>query len=160
MSNVRLYCLNGGYIDIHDMSGFSDNQFYPPQTMRLANPCFLIQHPQGWLLWDLGLGDQYVGQPCKHAEHDVTLSVPISLADQLKQLGLTPNDIQLVALSHHHFDHMGNVNLFPHATLLIQRREYEYMQPKPDSLIGMQKILLDGDYGDFASLPQLPKYFD
>jgi len=147
---VRLYSLHGGYIDIHDMSAFSDTSFYPPQAMRLANPCFLIQHPRGWLLWDFGLGDQYLGNPHENTEYGVTLIVPISLADQLKLLGLVPDDIQFIALSHNHFDHMGNMNLFPNATVLMQRTEYQFMQQKPDFLEGMKKNLLDGDYDVFG----------
>lgn len=150
MSKVRLYSLHGGYIDIHDMSVFSDTQFYPPQAMRLANPCFLVQHPRGWLLWDFGLGDQYLDHPFENTEHGFTFIVPITLAAQLKQLGLAPDDIQWIALSHNHIDHIGNINLFPNATLLMQRAEYGHTDQKPDFLANMKKVLLDGDHDVFG----------
>ena len=150
VNNVRLYSLHGGYIDIHDMTIFSDTQFYPPQRMRLANPCFLIQHPQGWLLWDFGLGDQYLDQPFEHTQDGFTFIVPISLAAQIKQLGLTPNDITFAALSHNHIDHIGNMSLFSNSTLLMERTEYEHIQQKPSFLSGMKKMLFAGNYDVFG----------
>ncbi|MBS0351982.1 MAG: N-acyl homoserine lactonase family protein [Proteobacteria bacterium] len=147
MNKVRLYSLHGGYIDIHDMSIFSDTHFYPPQSRRLANPCFLIQHPQGWLLWDFGLGDQYLNHPFENIQGGFTFIVPISLASQLKQLSLTPNDITFIALSHNHIDHTGNLNLFSKATLLMQQTEYQQIEQKPNNI---KKILFSGNYDVFG----------
>lgn len=158
--DARLYALNCGYIDIHDMSVFSDTHFYPHQAMRLADPCFLIKNPKGWLLWDLGLGDQYFQHPWNDTKDQVTFTVPVSLTAQLKQLGLKPNDIKFVAISHSHLDHVGNLRLFPNATFLMQRVEYNYIQKKPapssvlentyDLLKDKRKILLNGDYDVFG----------
>ncbi len=41
----------------------------------------------------------------------------------LRELGLTPNDISRIFLTHAHFDHMGNIEDFPKATFYIQERE-------------------------------------
>jgi glyoxylase-like metal-dependent hydrolase (beta-lactamase superfamily II) len=159
-SDIRLYALNCGYIDVQDMASFSNTNFYPHKERRLADPCFLIKHPKGWLLWDLGLGDQYVNHPTEDKKHQIVITVPVSLVTQLKQLGLTPNDIQYVAFSHTHFDHTGNVGLFPNATFIMQKTEYEYTQQKPlssavtDDLFSIlknkRKTLLTGDYDVFG----------
>jgi glyoxylase-like metal-dependent hydrolase (beta-lactamase superfamily II) len=53
------------------------------------------------------------------------MSYARSLVDQLAEMGLSPADVDRVAFSHMHFDHVGAANRFPHATLLIQRPEYE-----------------------------------
>jgi ribonuclease BN (tRNA processing enzyme) len=53
------------------------------------------------------------------------MSYARGLQDQLAEIGLTPGDIDRVAFSHMHFDHVGAANLFAHATLWIQRPEYE-----------------------------------
>lgn len=158
--DIRLYTLNCGYVDIHDMSSFSDTNFYPHQTFRLAAPCFLIQHPKGWLLWDTGLGDQYLNQRFDDKKHGITEVVPVSLIAQLRQLGLTPDSITYVGLSHTHFDHTGNIALFSNATFLMQRSEYEFIQQRPLSsavdqstfsiLKDKHKILLKGDYDVFG----------
>ncbi len=158
--DVRLYVLNCGYIDFHDFSSFSDTHFYSHQPMRLAAPCFLIKDPKGWMLWDLGLGDQYLNHPHKDDKLDIIFTVPVSLTEQLKQIGLVPNDIKLIGISHAHFDHMGNLGLFPNATFIMQRQEYKYLQERPapvgilDStyafLKDKHKILLNGDYDVFG----------
>jgi glyoxylase-like metal-dependent hydrolase (beta-lactamase superfamily II) len=45
---------------------------------------------------------------------------------QLKQLNVKPDDIKYIGISHTHPDHIGNVELFPKTTVLIQRAEYEF----------------------------------
>lgn len=159
--DIRIYTLNCGTINVHDMTAFSDTHFYPPKERTLADPCFLIKHPQGWLLWDSGLGDQYVGSSSvEDTKHDISIHVPISLTAQLKQLGLKPDDIKLLAFSHAHFDHTGNITLFPKATFLMQKSEYDFMQKKPLAssvapatfgiLKNFKKQLLDGDHDVFG----------
>jgi glyoxylase-like metal-dependent hydrolase (beta-lactamase superfamily II) len=43
----------------------------------------------------------------------------------LAKLGFTPEDVDLVVLTHLHFDHAGNFDAFPNAEIVVQRREYE-----------------------------------
>ena len=47
------------------------------------------------------------------------------------QIGLKTSDITYVALSHTHGDHIGNVNLFPGSTILMQQVEYSWIK-SPD----------------------------
>ncbi|MDH5590032.1 MAG: N-acyl homoserine lactonase family protein, partial [Gemmatimonadota bacterium] len=44
----------------------------------------------------------------------------------LMEAGVDPADVTDVIVSHAHWDHMGGIDLFPAATLRIQREEYEY----------------------------------
>src|SRR5690606_10226251 len=46
----------------------------------------------------------------------------------LAEQGLAPNDVGKVFLSHLHFDHANNVDLFPHAELIVSREEWAYAQ--------------------------------
>lgn len=48
-------------------------------------------------------------------------SVPAVLA----KLGYTPADVDTVVLTHLHFDHAGNFDVFPNAEVFVQKREYE-----------------------------------
>jgi glyoxylase-like metal-dependent hydrolase (beta-lactamase superfamily II) len=43
----------------------------------------------------------------------------------LAKLGLTPDDIDIVVLTHLHFDHAGNFNVFPNAEIVVQRVEFD-----------------------------------
>jgi N-acyl homoserine lactone hydrolase len=47
---------------------------------------------------------------------------------KLQERGLTPNDIDYVFLTHAHWDHMLNIDLFPNARVLIHPREREYVK--------------------------------
>jgi glyoxylase-like metal-dependent hydrolase (beta-lactamase superfamily II) len=40
--------------------------------------------------------------------------------------GVKPEDVTDVVISHAHWDHMGGIDLFPKATVWIQREEYRY----------------------------------
>jgi N-acyl homoserine lactone hydrolase len=158
--DIRVYALDCGLIRIHDGANFSDTEFYPHKPIVLADPCFLIKHDNHWLLWDLGLGDEYLGRSVENTVYGVILSLPVSLTTQLEQLHLTPSDIKYVGISHMHFDHMGNANLFLHATWLLQRVEYKSLKQDPlppavnDNLLKLllpvPKILITGDHDVFG----------
>ena len=50
-----------------------------------------------------------------------------TLLNNLKKRGMKPSDIKLVFLSHLHFDHCNNVDLFPHAKVLVSAKEWAYV---------------------------------
>ena len=58
-------------------------------------------------------------------ESGARMELARSLPEQLAELELTPADIEQVAFSHMHFDHVGSANLFSGSTLLIQKPEFK-----------------------------------
>ena len=44
----------------------------------------------------------------------------------LMEAGVDPSQVTDVVVSHAHWDHMGGIDLFPEATVHIQREEYDY----------------------------------
>ena len=57
------------------------------------------------------------------------------LKDSLESAGLKPEDIDTVVLTHSHWDHTQNVDMFPNARILINPKELEYAaSPKPSDL--------------------------
>ena len=98
------------------MSVFSDAGEYDGRPGSLVDPCYLIRHPKGDLLWDTGLNEQLVQQsggspqPGVHARYDTPL------AKQLAQIGVRAEDIEFIAFSHMHFDDTGGANAFTAAT--------------------------------------------
>lgn len=51
---------------------------------------------------------------------------PAILRQALAQVGLMPADFDTVILTHLHFDHCANTELFPTARFILQRREWEF----------------------------------
>ena len=43
----------------------------------------------------------------------------------LGKAGFRPEDVDIVVLTHLHFDHAGNIRAFPNARIVCQRREYD-----------------------------------
>jgi glyoxylase-like metal-dependent hydrolase (beta-lactamase superfamily II) len=46
--------------------------------------------------------------------------------EAVKTAGVQPEDVTDIVISHAHWDHMGGLDLFPKATVWIQREEYRY----------------------------------
>ena len=128
--NIQLYALDCGHFDALDLSALSDTGEYDHQTGDLADPCFLIHHPKGWLLWDTGFADSMVA-PATAAQSGTRLYRSQSLVSQLKMLNLSPANITYLGFSHLHFDHSGNANLFLDSTWLLQKKELEFATSKP-----------------------------
>lgn len=85
-----------------------------------------------------------------------------TMEHQLGILGLEPGDIRTVILSHMHVDHAGYLYLFPHAEVIVQRKEFaaafsyafEQLDQEGHTLYMRRDItapvdkytLIDGDY--------------
>lgn len=52
----------------------------------------------------------------------------VPLTEALQQRGLRPSDIDLIVMTHAHWDHVQNFDLFPQAPLLLHPRERKYAQ--------------------------------
>ena len=124
-SALRLYVFNCGTIDVLDVSVFQPG-IGKGERKTLTNSCYLVVHPKGTLLWDAGLPDALAQTPEGKTFMDTfVLRVSKTLAAQLKEIGYAPETISNLGISHMHGDHVGNVDLFPRAMLLMQKEEYE-----------------------------------
>jgi len=133
VTEVRLYAIDCGRIDLKDEGGFADTGEYDGKSGSLGAPCFLIRHPKGTLLWDTGLGDKIAASPngVDPPGGFAHLSQKTALADQLKQLGVAPADVTFVAFSHFHFDHTGNAGDYAGATWIVNKAELANAQQTP-----------------------------
>lgn len=162
VDSLRVYAFDCGRIEFKDLGNFSDTGEYDGHPGTLSEPCFLIRHPKGDLLWDTGLGDRFAATPGgEEVRAGVRAIVDTPLLAQLQQIGVTPADIEFLAFSHFHWDHTGNANAFTKSTWLLSRREVEELEGshlppnvKPDTLSGRKEakvelIDLDRDvFGD------------
>ncbi|MGX1164535.1 N-acyl homoserine lactone hydrolase [Bradyrhizobium sp. USDA 372] len=124
----KLYVLNCGEGTAGDISRWTPG-LNEGKAMDFVDTCYLIKHAKGWFLWDTGIADAVAAMPNGLVPADpkaVTWRRPKTLAAQLEQLGIKPDDVKAMAVSHTHPDHTGNVELFPQAVLYVQKAEYDW----------------------------------
>ncbi len=94
---------------------FSDTFAYPADKMlTFTFSCYLIKHGSEYMVWDTGFA------PGSNAN-----APKVSLADQLKQVNVTPEQIKYVGISHFHADHTGQLGPLSNATLLIGKGDWD-----------------------------------
>src|SRR5690242_11559285 len=150
----KLYILNCGEGVAGDISRWSPG-VDEGKSKDFVDNCYLIKHTQGWFLWDTGIPDAVAAMPNGLAPSDpkaVTWKRPKTLAAQLDELGVKPEDIKAMAVSHTQPDHIGNVEMFPSAMLYVQKAEYEWpgADNKPRFKPEHPVTLLEGDRDVFG----------
>ncbi|WHH58180.1 N-acyl homoserine lactonase family protein [Petroclostridium sp. X23] len=141
MSGIKFTILSHGYIE----NDYAWNVAVPkpgsledkhPMAEWIRVPCFsvLIKHPeQGYILYDTGScpGDEKDRRPKElqklfpyYAKREEFLDA------RLAELGLKPDDISTIVLSHMHWDHSGGLGFFSNTkagrNILVSRKDYEY----------------------------------
>jgi glyoxylase-like metal-dependent hydrolase (beta-lactamase superfamily II) len=117
----RLDC--GDFVMKRYGAWFSDTFQYPEGTKPLVGSCYLIRHGKDYLLWDSGLDDALIGHPVDNSEQ--RMSLKRSVVDQLRELGVKPDQIAMIGISHFHSDHTGQARHFPGAILVIGQGDWD-----------------------------------
>lgn len=130
-TTVEVSPIPGGFITL------ADHFFVSPADQGAARTVpsltFLIKHPGTaayggdpkkpfYLMFDLGLRkaqDRYPEKLQKHLDGRAPFELKPGVAAQLKEGGLSAEDVNLVILSHVHYDHHGDPEDFPKSQFLI-----------------------------------------
>jgi glyoxylase-like metal-dependent hydrolase (beta-lactamase superfamily II) len=132
---VRLYVIDCGLINVN-RAGTERYKVTPEEVgeTRFSVPCFLVAHPKGTLMWELGiLPDDTVEARARGEQGNTTATspsvttVPRTLRSALGELGYRPEDVTYFAFSHAHVDHNANANLFAGSTWLARPAERAFM---------------------------------
>lgn len=124
---TRLDCGSG----FNDARRFSDTFAYTDPKIPFTFSCYVIKHGGDYMVWDTG-----------YAPGSNPNAPKVSLADQLAQLKITPEQVKYVGISHFHGDHTGQLPTLPNATLLIGQREWQALtapQPMPGANVAAFK---------------------
>ena len=127
---VKLHVLDGGTVQVNMLEIFSEEmQLYKGESKTFCDAFYVIEHPNGIMVWDAGLPESLAGLPEPYTTPDgaFTVSRKDSLKNQLEAINVNINDIKYLGLSHTHFDHIGTANAFAHATWLVQENEYNFV---------------------------------
>lgn len=142
--------------------------FLPHEGGIMRDPihCWLVRNAEHAILVDSGMPDMSVITGRLKVEG--VGGGPELLVRLLAAEGLAPSDIDIVLPTHLHFDHAGNLELFPDAQVVIQREElFHALDPVPSQRIfywrettanlndrkrGKQIRLVDGDFTLFDGI--------
>ena len=131
-SSLRLYVFDCGRLDIPDITPYRLTRS-EIATNVMSVPCFLVAHPKGTLMWDVGaVPDRMIPEGGTGTLRQYGTSTK-RLETQLREIGYAPGDMNYLAMSHFHWDHVGNANLFAGATWLVREKERELMFADPPS---------------------------
>ena len=168
MTSLRVYLFDCGLIKGEQPKGYGLKNEDVKNTDMVV-PCYLIVHPKGTLMWDVGLipDSEFTGdEPVTHSQGSESISSPKPLLPQLAALGYPPDKITYIAFSHYHFDHIANANAFAGCTWLVHPAEREAMFAAPPQrqaaysrLRNSKTIILpDRDYDVFGDGSVVIKY--
>lgn len=99
-----------------------------PGRAILPVPSWLIEHPKGLVLFDAGMH--------RDLQHDTSRLARIfsstvvdfppgeELSTRIRSTGHRPEDVQVLVISHLHFDHAGGTAEAPNARLVVQEQEW------------------------------------
>lgn len=86
--------------------------------MPLNYYVWVISNPDRTVLVDTGFG------PAAAEKRDRTIVRPVE--EGVRALGIDPEKVQDVIITHMHYDHAGNIPLFPNATFHLQDKEMDF----------------------------------
>ena len=123
---MRLYVFDCGLIPAIDLGLFNFKKEDLAET-RMVVPCYLVVHPKGTLMWDVGaIPDSAFKDDGAPVSRDIFYSTK-TLKSQLAAIGYAPSDITYLGLSHYHRDHIANANQFAGSTWLVRQVEHDAM---------------------------------
>jgi glyoxylase-like metal-dependent hydrolase (beta-lactamase superfamily II) len=153
MAATKLYALQNGFIGAERSLLFYGT--FSGETVQIPVSCYVVRTPDAVILFDTGFSPRAVpgllrNDPlARFTDQDL-------LVHRLDGLGLQTDDVDIVVLSHLHYDHAGGAQLFSKSELVVQKDEYSYAHyPAPFfesfyyrknfDLPGYRWRLLDGD---------------
>jgi glyoxylase-like metal-dependent hydrolase (beta-lactamase superfamily II) len=90
----------------------------PDEPVQMDYFCWVARNPERTILVDCGFNSG------SGARRGRTMVCPPVTA--LQRLGIQPADVSLLIVTHAHYDHIGNLDAFPAADIVMSEREYEF----------------------------------
>lgn len=161
---LKLYVFNCGDFQFPSVQAFGIADEETP-VRELVVPCYVIDHPDGTLLWDGGLPSAVADQAGwqTNQQSGVKTRLQQTLQEQLEtlDLGFDLASIDYAAFSHIHYDHVGVANELSGATWLVQQGDYDVVMAENATVPAFDPALvsalkerpakvLDGDHDVFG----------
>jgi len=125
--DIKLYAFSSGALTIGKGALVNGAPMDPP--IQIPVGFFVVKHPKGNVLFDTGNNDKIITDPSYWGASFTALK-PVNTPDvaidvQLQKIGLKPDDVTYVVVSHLHLDHGGNVGKFLNSTIVVQKSEVQ-----------------------------------
>ena len=153
MAVQGLYALQNGFMGAQRSLLFYGE--YAEARTQIPITCYVVRTSDAVILFDTGVAPRAVPGLMRN-DSFARFTDEDLLVHRLDGLGLEPSNVDLVVISHLHYDHAGGAALFSGSELIVQKDEYAYAHyPAPFfapfyyrknfDLPGSRWRLLDGD---------------
>ena len=131
LPELSLWRLDCGQFLMKDFGAFFSDTFAYKlgQSKNIVASCYLIRNGNRYMLWDTGVTDALAGRSTDNPVQ--TISLRRTVVDQLKQIGVAPEQIEIIGISHYHGDHTGQAARFPRAKVIIGKGDLDALKAKP-----------------------------
>jgi N-acyl homoserine lactone hydrolase len=153
MAVQALYALQNGFMGFEKSGLFFGER--SAEKVRIPIACYLVKTSDTTILFDTGLSPRAVPGLLRNDSLAAFTEADL-LVNRLDSVGIEPEHVDIVVLSHLHYDHAGGAFLFMKSELVAQQDEYAYANypaafyssfyyKKNFDLPGYRWRLLDGD---------------
>jgi N-acyl homoserine lactone hydrolase len=105
-----------------------DGQFHEPLPVY----AWAIEHPEGVIVIDTGQSADFTNfdyfpkwqHPYYRSQYRFYVEPQDEIGPQLQAIGISPDDVRWLVMTHAHFDHTGGLHHFPNAEVIFSRKEY------------------------------------
>jgi len=125
--DTRLYAFSSGALTIG--KGVLQNFAAMDPPIVIPVGFYVVKHAKGNVLFDTGNNDNLIKDPnwwpAGLQGLKPAMTPEMALDFQLAKIGLKPDDMKYVVVSHMHLDHGGNISKFPNSTIVVQKSEIQ-----------------------------------
>jgi N-acyl homoserine lactone hydrolase len=123
MAVKGLFALQNGFMGFEKSGLFFGER--SAEKVQIPVSCYLVRTGDTTILFDTGLSPRAVPGLLRN-DPLARFSEADLLVRRLDGIGLEPGDVDVVVLSHLHYDHAGGAFLFPGSEIAVQQDEYSY----------------------------------
>ena len=154
--DVKVFAFNGGTLKTQTQFMIKDTRVGTP--FNIPVPFYLIKHGEDWVAYDTGLNVLCVKDPIAYLGERARLFYPVMKSEdefrvQIRKLGLKPENIKAVIISHGHWDHAGSLGSFANTGVPVYFQEREMLDIR--KVVDAKKAFQSYSLTDFASLDKL-----
>jgi len=132
LPDIELKVFNSGWVTASKgmvLAGAGSEKIRMPATFAM------IRHPdKGIILYDTGYSTRFYDATSRFPYSILRRATPAEITEddnavrQLEKAGIGANDVNTIVLGHGHVDHVPGVADFPEARLIVDHREWAFMQ--------------------------------